>query len=174
MTKFRYRKDHGFGVPADLAGAELSRIAGEHGHITSRMVVDEARPDDAPLHPAFEWDNDIAGERYRLHQASTLVRAVVVVPPEEEDVSEHRAFVLAAVADEPRPVYVAAADVIASPEMFADALARLERRLGEARQSVRELRELAEHAGGEPERMARIGLAITAIEAATAAVAGLH
>lgn len=172
--KFRFTREAGFGVSADVAGRELRRIAQQHGHITSKMVVDESRPEDAALHPAFEWDDGIAGERYRLHQASSLVRAVVVVPPEKSEAPEHRAYVLTSVETEPRPVYVDAQTVVDTPSMFADALGRLERRLTDAKQSVEELRGLAEQSGAEPERMARIGLAIKAIEAAGAAVAGLH
>lgn len=172
--KFKFTRDAGFGVSADVAGRELQRIAKEHGHLTSKLVVDEARPEDAALHPAFEWDDAIAAERYRLNQASTLVRAVVVVPSDPKAGSEHRAYVLTSIDSEPRPVYVDAQTVVDSPSMFADALTRLERRLSEAKQSVDELRSLAEQSGAEPERMARIGLAIKAIEAAGAAVAGLH
>lgn len=41
-------------------------------------IVDEARPTDSPLHPYFEWDDYLAGERYRRLQATALLRSVVV------------------------------------------------------------------------------------------------
>ena len=173
-VKFRFTRDAGFGVSAQVAGEEFRRISQQYGHVSSQIVVDEARPEDAALHPAFEWDDAKAAERFRVHQASSLVRAVVVVPPEKSATPEHRAYVLTSVESEPRPVYVDAQAVVESPSLFADALERLERRLSEAKRSVSELQELAEQAGTEPERMARIGLAIKAIEAAGAAVAGLH
>lgn len=172
--QYRYASGRSFGVSADVAGAELERIKAKHGHIKSADVVDAARPDDAPLHPVFEWDDAAAAERYRVHQASTLVRAVVVVPAAETAASDHRAYVLTSVQDQPKPVYVDAEAVVNSPAMFADALSRLERRLADAQASVRELSDLASQAGSEPERMARIALATKAIEAAGAAVAGLH
>lgn len=173
--KYTYRKSAGgYGVPAQVVGEELHRLSAEHGHINSQLVVDEARPEDAPLHPAFEWDNAIAGERYRVHQASTLIRAVQVVEPENPEVQQHRAFVLTTVADSPKAVYVQAEEVVSDAAMFADAIARLERKLNEARHSVMELNMLAASAGAEPERMARISLAVTALEAAGAAVAALH
>lgn len=171
---YRFARSQGFGVSADVAGNELHRIATEHGHLSSELVVEEARPESAALHPAFEWDDSVAGERYRVHQASTLVRAVVVVPPEKSEAPEHRAYVLTTVEQEPRPVYVDAAKVVNSPSMFADAISRLERKLNELQRSVEELQSLAAQSGAEPERMARIGLAMKALEAAGAAVAGLH
>lgn len=44
--------------------------------LTPRLVVDTARPKSHPLHSHFEWDDSIAGEKYREHQASELIRSV--------------------------------------------------------------------------------------------------
>lgn len=71
-------------VDAQTAGEELDRIRQEYGTLQPATVVDEARPDDAPLHPVFEWDDAEAAERYREHQASTLIRQVKVVVPERD------------------------------------------------------------------------------------------
>jgi len=46
------------------------------GILTPSAVVDEARPEDSPLHAAFEWDDSIAAEKYRLEQARRLLRQV--------------------------------------------------------------------------------------------------
>lgn len=163
----------GYGVPASVAGAELDRLRAEGGgKLTSSAVVDAARPDDAPLHPAFEWDDAAAAERYRQHQASTLIRAVVV--QRDAATPEHRAYVLTRPADEPKPVYVRAEDVAQDASLFADAIERLERIVSQAQRSAAELRDLAERENTEPERMARIALAMQALQAAGAAVAALH
>lgn len=50
----------------------------KHGDLTPEIVVDEARPKGAPLHDRFEWDNKIAGEKYRLVQAQQLIRSVQI------------------------------------------------------------------------------------------------
>lgn len=55
---------------------QLTGIYQQHGELTPQIVVDEARPLDAPLHDRFEWDDTIAGEKYRLVQASQLIRVV--------------------------------------------------------------------------------------------------
>ena len=49
-------------VRAAIAAAELARIEEAYGQITAARVVDESRPSDTPLHPAFEWDDSVAGE----------------------------------------------------------------------------------------------------------------
>src|SRR5574337_66181 len=165
-------KRAGRGVTAQVAGREIARIEARDGHVTSESLVDASRPDDAPLHPAFEWNDARAAERYRVHQASTLIRAVVTV--ETKEASEHKSWVLTTVEEAPKPVYVSAARVVESPSMFADAIGRLNRNLEVAKRGVAELTALATQEGSEPERMARIALAAQALEAAASAVSSLH
>lgn len=71
-----------FQVDAQTAGEELARIKRVHGLVHPATVVDESRPEDAPLHPAFEWRDPVAAEKFREHQASQLIRRVRVVPME--------------------------------------------------------------------------------------------
>lgn len=62
--------------------ADLRSVLTDHynkyNDLTPQIVVDEARPAGAPLHDRFEWDNDIAGEKYRLVQAQQLIRSVQI------------------------------------------------------------------------------------------------
>lgn len=53
-------------------------IREERGKLTPRVIVDVARDPDHPLHNRFEWDNSVAAEKYRLHQAGELVRSVEI------------------------------------------------------------------------------------------------
>ena len=87
-----YRPKRGFhlSVPAQVVGEECERLESE-GRLTPRDLVDESRPDDAPLHKAFEWDDSIAAEKYREAQASYLIRSVEVVV--QESTEPTRAFV---------------------------------------------------------------------------------
>lgn len=73
---------------------QLTGIYKQHGELTPQIVVDEARPQDAPLHNRFEWDNEIAGEKYRLVQAAQLIRAVRIeyTTPGSEEKKFIRAF----------------------------------------------------------------------------------
>ena len=58
------------GVKAQDAGEELARIHKRHGQLTPSLVVDESRSQKATLHRIFEWDDEIAAENFRHHQAS--------------------------------------------------------------------------------------------------------
>ena len=72
------------GIDAQVAGEQLDLIYSKHDELTASLVVDAARPDDAPLHPAFEWDDSIAAERHREHQARNLIRSVQIIQPDDE------------------------------------------------------------------------------------------
>jgi hypothetical protein len=97
MANFVFRDDPirtelELGVDAQTAGEELDRIRQEHGTLEPGTVVDESRPEEAPLHPAFEWCDPKAAELYREHQATHLIKQVrVVVPPRVDPVVRGRA-----------------------------------------------------------------------------------
>lgn len=57
----------------------LQAIYDERGALTPRVVVDAAADEDHPLHDRLEWDDAIAGDRYRLVQAQEMIRSVRVV-----------------------------------------------------------------------------------------------
>lgn len=54
----------------------LQAIYDQRGALTPRLVVDEARNEEHPLHSRFEWDDAVAGEKYRLDQAQRLIQVV--------------------------------------------------------------------------------------------------
>lgn len=53
----------------------LEEIWSQHGTVTQKLVVDWARPPSSPLHKYFEWDDKIAGEKYRENQALQMIIA---------------------------------------------------------------------------------------------------
>lgn len=60
---------------ADLR-SELLAVREKYGELTPANVVDAARDEDHPLHSRFEWDDAVAGEKYRIAQAKQLIRVV--------------------------------------------------------------------------------------------------
>lgn len=55
----------------------LHAIRDEAGALTPRIVLEVARDPEHPLHNRFEWDDSIAGQKYRLAQARELIRMAV-------------------------------------------------------------------------------------------------
>lgn len=101
-------------VSAQTAGEELRRIYADKGQLKPADVVDESRPTSAPLHPCFEWDDEVAAEKYREVQAGNLIRSITVVhkTPTHEPV-EVRAFV------KPLETYAPIEVVVNSEEQIA-------------------------------------------------------
>lgn len=75
-------------VDAQLAGAELERLEAD-GNLTAKALVDASRPEDAPLHKEFEWNDSIAAEAYREQQARHIINSIEVV---REETAPIRAF----------------------------------------------------------------------------------
>jgi len=79
---FRWRE--GFpnrGVLAAVVGKEIERIlmGVPDERVKPDMLVEAARNSRSPLHPMFDWDDNVAAEKWRKEQAGELLRAVVVI-----------------------------------------------------------------------------------------------
>lgn len=155
------------GGDAELIAARLLEIS-NRGELTPQAVVADAKAKNSPLHPVFEWDNGKAGAKWRLHQARNLLRSVEVIRP----VMESREIQVT-------PVFVHTGDsgyqqadlVVKREDLFAKAMTEAQARVSQARQAAEALEDLAKRQEGEaPERLARITLAIRAMETASAAL----
>ena len=52
--------------------------------ITPQNVVELARNENSVIHNDFEWNDEIAGEKYRIIQAADMIRSLVIETKEEE------------------------------------------------------------------------------------------
>jgi len=62
----------------EVASAEINRIYETFGRVEPQTVVNESEPIEAPLHGQFEWDDTVAGNAYRCHQARLIIRTVTI------------------------------------------------------------------------------------------------
>src|SRR5262245_7390575 len=159
------------GGDAQTAGDELARIQLRDGKIETATVVDEARPDEAPLHPVFEWDDAVAGEQYRLQQARLLVRAVEVAP-EKKDEEPLPAFVHVRAVSTDEPGYYQSSFVaVRNPDEWASAVEELRSKAASLVKSVEVLERLAEN---KPRRTRALVKKVAAATSATkAAIDGI-
>lgn len=65
------------GVGANTAGAVCEQLEAA-GSLTAKSLLDASRPEDAPLHSEFEWNDSVAAERYREDQARSIIRHLTV------------------------------------------------------------------------------------------------
>jgi len=55
--------------------------------LTPQSLLDASRDESSPLHNEFEWDDGIAAENYRRHQARTIIGNLVITIDEAKDTS---------------------------------------------------------------------------------------
>ena len=70
---------------AQVAG-EICEQLEKAGQLSAKNLLDVSRPEDAPLHDSFEWDDSVAAERYREDQAREIIRSIVIVPEKSNPV----------------------------------------------------------------------------------------
>jgi hypothetical protein len=105
---------------------QLTALYDEHGRLTAELVVDAARPRNHPLHSRFEWDNRVAGEKYRQVQAADLIRSVKISRfTGDADDSDVRAFHSVTRAD--GPVYEPIEEIMADEVSMQTVLRQAER-----------------------------------------------
>ncbi len=164
LTMDQYKFRNGWrvaGVDAQTVGDELRRIYDGNGELTAPLVVDEARPDDAPLHPAFEWNDEIAAELHREHQARTMIRSVEIIRNDET----HPSFVHVSSVGSYIPGEIIAQDVDLYETAWRDAADRL----GQAQHALLKLQQLA--ATRKPTASTKIKRALSHVQKAQEAVA---
>jgi hypothetical protein len=132
---------------SDRIISELERIAAKNGgDLRPVDVVRAARPKTSPLHSRFLWDNDKAGDEYRLWQARELIRVTVrLIGSPDDGLTVSRVFVsLSADRKNSGGGYRSLVSVMDNEtlrkQLLADAYAEMER----FQQKYEALKELAE------------------------------
>lgn len=79
MNRYSWRPGSRIKIDAKAAGREMDDMEKRVGRsLTPEDVLERARTDNSALHSHFEWNDTVAGEQYRLQQASELIRSIVV------------------------------------------------------------------------------------------------
>ena len=78
MATYQWKKTAGgvAGVSAQDFGEAVESLGKNAG---TQQIVDAARPDDSPIHRAFEWDDAVAAEAHRRSQARNHVHHLAIV-----------------------------------------------------------------------------------------------
>lgn len=76
-----------YSVSADVAGRVMEDLENGPG-LTAKNLVDVSRPEDAPLHSVFEWNDSTAAELYRENQARRLIASIEIVREDVPEVEE--------------------------------------------------------------------------------------
>jgi len=135
-------------IDAQVVGEELESIRQKGGgRLIPKAVVDDARPATSPLHPAFEWDDSVAGEEYRIHQARQIIRAVHVVVEDNGESTNETRPVFVHIDKGADKYYQAAAVAVTNVDEFQAALKELVKKVAGAQKALRDLRNTAKDVG---------------------------
>lgn len=82
---YQWKLPNLYNIPAQEAGTEIEHCKNNDGFITPEAVVEKAKPETSVIHGCFEWNDQSAAQRYRLHQAGELIRSIITVTVGEEN-----------------------------------------------------------------------------------------
>ena len=83
-------------LDAQIAGDLCNQLSKSEQGLSPESLLEASRPEAAPLHTYFEWDDKAAAEQYRLSQAGHVIRSLEIAISEVSKDAEEgttRAFV---------------------------------------------------------------------------------
>lgn len=119
--------------------ADAQKVADEIGEnsITPQEVLEKAKDENSELHKCFEWNNDLAAEKYRLQQARAIIINLVYAPKAKEE-QPVRCFQITA----EKSVYQPAKRFLVQENQYQQLLARAKAELESFRRRYETLTEL--------------------------------
>lgn len=146
----------------DTVVASLKR----DGQLTASGILKEAKKKTSPLHSLFEWDNTLAAKQYRLAQARSVIKRANV------SITEPNKKIVHVPVKRGEGTYKEAVVVARSVTEFELATTEAYKHLHAAQRAIDILQEVAMQES--PDQAATIGLAVQALQAATAAIQQIH
>lgn len=113
------------GISAQEAGEVCESLDGV-GCLSAQRLVDVSRPIEAPLHKAFEWNDAVAGEEWRKHQARHIINSVVEAPAKKDDTPVRAFYKLEQAGDNYESVRTILKSVSKREALLRDALRELD------------------------------------------------
>lgn len=133
MIRYSFKSDEPLTIKAaakasaQKLGEALALVAEKSsGHLVPKAVVEAARDKKSPLHKHFEWDNQIAADKFRLDQARSLIRSIHV---ENSDAENGLARAFLSIREKSGVSYRSLDDVLRSADLQQKVLAAAERDL---------------------------------------------
>ena len=121
---------------AEAVYTEINALGEE---FTPDMIVEAAKDENSELHKCFEWDDTIAADKYRKHQARMLVASLVV----KTETTEGEAVAVRVISSTAaRNVFKPTVMLIKQDQEYADLLARAIRELKAVQMKYKVVEEL--------------------------------
>lgn len=115
------------------------------GAVRTRDVIEAAQDKHSAIHDYFEWDNEIAGAKYRTHQARQLLNHLTVIVKTDGEEREQKAYLnVSVITEEGRveQIYVTINRALTDDEFRAQILAQAIKEIEYWQQKYEEYSEL--------------------------------
>ena len=124
-----------------LFKADAQKVYEEIGDrkITPEQVLEIAKDKKTELHKCFEWNNSVAANKYRLIQAQTIIRTLVIKTEEPEELPV-RIFQTTSVRNEYQPIRM----FLENKDEYERLLQRCKNELKDIRNRYEQLTEMEE------------------------------
>lgn len=123
--KYRWKDGWNYKGDAQAAGEGLAELREKHAdRLTAPIVVEAARSPRSKLHRYFEWNDGVAGQRWRERQARDLMQHIEVIYSPRKPAQRMFVTVTEAVGDESASrAYVSTARVLSDDALTQQVLA---------------------------------------------------
>lgn len=154
MNKYTWKIDLYKDIDANDVGKELKKIEQTSG-ITKENVLEYAKDEKTTLNKMFEWDDSIAGEKYRLEQAKHIIGNIHVeyIQDEKKEGKSQKTIIRAFVKtkNSKNEEYKNIKSVISDAEQYALLLNQAYKELNSTKNKYAELQEIQELLADIPE-----------------------
>lgn len=89
---YQWKTGARYKVAAETAAGVMNELAAQN-NLSAKALVDASRPVDAPLHNEFEWDDNVAAEKWREQQGRVMIAMISVIVDDAVQQEPVRAYV---------------------------------------------------------------------------------
>lgn len=125
---------------ANKVGKELESIK-DIGELTNKEILEYAEKHrDTELAKCFEWDNEIAGKKYRLKQATDILCSIsIVIDENKEPVEKTRVYVSTKSKDDEQRTFKKLVDVLDDDEEYKALVQKARKELDNCQEKYRSI-----------------------------------
>ena len=102
--------------------------------ITPENIVKSAEDNSLEIHKCFTWDNETAGEKWRMQEARQLISSIVIITEKEDEEIKYRAFESVVIDDQKQ--YKQIEKVLSDEELYSQIMADITHSINELRKKV--------------------------------------
>lgn len=130
----------GFSADANIIGKELENI-NNLDNLTNKEVLEYAEKHrDSELAKCFDWDDAVAGKKWRLKQATLVLCSIsIVIDDTKEPPEKTRVYVSTRKSDEEKRTFKKLVDVLEDDEEYKQLLGKAKNELENCEEKYRKL-----------------------------------